>query len=404
MPLFRYQALAASGQVTSGEIEAPTRREAFRRLEAQQLSPLSVTEAAPVVVTDGPLPKLNRPKLIFFTSELADLLESGLPVQQALTVMAEKQQDPLIRRVSANVLNHLRDGATLSASFRHASPSFDELYTSLVSAGEASGTLAGVLNRLAQSLTQLHDLQRRFTSAMVYPAFMIGACVLLMMVFTMVLVPQLTGLLEKTGQQLPAVTRMLLRFSGFCTAHWWKMALGVAGIYGLFRVVVATPGGREWWDRAKLSIPLIGPIVETRFYASFTQALGNLVSNGVPLLSALKLLVNATGNRFFRRRLDQVIEDVGSGDPLSKALRRSGAFQSLMADIISVGEQTGHLARSLLKAASRYDRELDARIKRLTSLISPIIIIFLALVVTVVAYCIVSSIFSAVSGIRAEEG
>lgn len=404
MPNFRYQALAASGQVASGELEAPTRSEAFRLLEARQLAPLSVTEAATATVTEGGLPKLSRPKLIFFTSELADLLESGLAVQQALTVMAEKQQDPLIRRVSANALLRLRDGQTLSASFRQASPSFDELYTSLVAAGEATGTLSGVLNRLAQSLAQLHDLQKRFTSAMVYPAFMVGACVLLMMVFTMVLVPQLTGLLEKTGQQLPAITRMLLRFSGFCTAHWWKMGLAVVAAFGGFRLLVATSGGREWWDRAKLSIPLIGPIVETRFYASFTQALGNLVSNGVPLLSALKLLVNSTGNVFFRRRLDQVIEDVGAGDPLSKALRRSGEFQPLMADIISVGEQTGHLARSLQKAASRYDRELDSRIKRLTSLISPIIIIFLALVVTVVAYCIVSSIFSAVSGIRAEGG
>ncbi len=410
MPNFRYQAIAAGGQSIAGELEAATRGEAFRLLEARQLAPLSVTEEAAAAAAgstdhgDEPPPKLNRPKLIFFTSELADLLDSGLPVQQALTVMAEKQQDPLIRRVSARARLRLRDGETLSASFRHASPSFDELYTSLVAAGEATGTLSGVLNRLAQSLTQLHDLQKRFTSAMVYPAFMVGACVLLMAVFTLVLVPQLTGLLEKTGQQLPAITRMLLRFSGFCTAHWWKMALGVGAAFAGFRLLLATKDGREWWDRAKLSIPLIGPIVETRFYASFTQALGNLVGNGVPLLSALKLLVTSTGNLFFRRRLDQVIEDVGAGDPLSKALRRSGDFQPLMADIISVGEQTGHLARSLQKAASRYDRELDSRIKRLTALISPVIIIFLAVVVTVVAYCIVSSIFSAVSGIRSQGG
>ena len=153
-----------------------------------------------------------------------------------------------------------------------------------------------------------------------------------------------------------------------------------------------------------MRIPLIGPISETRFYAGFTQALGNLLTKGVPLLSALKLLIRGTSNRFYRDRLSAVIEAVAAGDPLSTSLRRAGHFQSLMTDIIAVGEQTGHLAKSLQKAGARYDKELDARIKRLTALISPVIIIFLALVVTVIAYCIVSSIFSAVSGIRSQTG
>ena len=153
-----------------------------------------------------------------------------------------------------------------------------------------------------------------------------------------------------------------------------------------------------------MKIPLIGPIIETSFYASFTQALGNLVSNGVPLLSSLNLLAKGTTNRFFRQRLLQVVEAVSSGDPLSTSLRSSGNFQPLMTDIIAVGEQTSHLARALQKAAARYDKELDVRIKRLTALISPAIITFLAVVVTIIAYCIVSSIFSAVSGIRAQTG
>jgi general secretion pathway protein F/type IV pilus assembly protein PilC len=408
VPQFSFHAIAAAGDRISGALEAPSRSEAFRRLEVQHLSPLEVVEqtAAAKVdpLTDGPAPRLKRARLIFFTEELADLLEAGLPVQQALGVMAEKQQDATIRRASALVRLRLRDGETLSASFRQASPSFDDLYTHLVAAGEASGSLPGVLQRLAQSMAQMHDLQRRFTQAMVYPAFMIAACVLLMAVFTLVLVPQLTGLLAKTGQQLPLVTRLLLRFSGFCTANFWTISGSVAAAFGLFRLLVATRGGREWWDRAKLKIPLIGPILETRFSAGFTPGLGTLVANGVPLLSSLKLLHRATPNKFYQRQLGQVIDSVSAGDPLSTSMRRTGGFQPLVADIIAVGEQTGHLARSLLKAGARYDKELDVRIKRLTSLISPVIIVFLAIVVTVVAYCIVTSIFSAVSGIRSQTG
>ncbi|RYD29154.1 MAG: type II secretion system F family protein, partial [Verrucomicrobiaceae bacterium] len=289
MPKFSYQALGAGGDRITGVLDAPTRGEACRQLESRQLAPLDLKEEAVTAAGNaaGPgasLPKLNRTRLIFFTGELADLLEAGLPAQQALTVMAEKQQDPQIRRASALARMHLREGSTLSSSFRQTSPAFDDFYTSLVAAGEASGTLPGVLIRMTQSMTQLQDLQKRFTAAMVYPAFMAGACALLMAVFTLVLVPQLTSLLSKTGQQLPAITRMLLDFSGFCTAYAWHMVIGAAAMAVLFRAAIAGKTGRGWWDRAKLRIPLFGPIMESRFYAGFTQALGNLLTNGVPLL------------------------------------------------------------------------------------------------------------------------
>jgi len=410
MPQFSFQALAPGGEQITGTLDAATRRDAYRQIESRQLSPLQVTEkdsaakTSRLAIANDTGVRLKRARLIFFTSELADLIDAGLPVQQALNVMAEKQQDPIIRKTGDRLRYHLRDGQTLSACFRQTSPDFDDLYVSLIAAGEASGTLAGVLHRMAQSLTQLHDLQRRFVSAMIYPAFMIGACALLMAVFTLVLMPQLTSLLSKTGQDLPEITRLLLAFSDFCTKHFWTMLIAAAAAVILFRVLIATAPGRLWWDRAKMKIPLIGPIIETRFYAGFTQALGNLVTNGVPLLSSLTLLVRGTPNRFFRQRLTSVIEAVAAGDPLSTSLRRAGHFQPLMTDIIAVGEQTSHLAKSLNKAAARYDKELDGRIKRLTALISPAIIIFLAAVVTVIAYCIVSSIFSAVSGIRAQTG
>jgi general secretion pathway protein F/type IV pilus assembly protein PilC len=422
MPQYTFEALDPGGKQITGTVDAASRREAYHEIECRQLSPIQVVETRGEIkagtgktvssssqgtALDPALeqaPRLNRARLIFFTSELADLLEAGLQVQQALNVMAENQQDPVIRRTGTRLRHHLREGQTLAASFRQTSPSFDDLYTSLIAAGEASGTLPGVLHRMAHSMTQIHDLQRRFIQALVYPAFMIAACVLLMAVFVLVLVPQLTGLLAKSGQQLPAVTLLLLQFSAFCTKYFWMMLLGGTAIFALFRLLIATTPGRLWWDRAKMKIPLIGPIIETRFYAGFTQSLGNLVSNGVPLLSSLKLLVRGTPNRFFRERLASVIEAVASGDPLSASLRRAGNFQPLMTDIIAIGEQTGNLAKSLLKAANRYDKELDTRIKRLTALISPVIIVFLALVVTVIAYCIVTSIFSAVSGIRSRAG
>ena len=175
MPHFTFQALSPRGEQISGTLDAPTRRDAYRQIESRKLVTIQVAEneatATSEVAHDGDEPaiRLKRARLIFFTSELADLLDAGLPVQQALNVMAEKQQDPVIRRTGVRVRHYLRDGQTLSASFRQASASFDDLYTSLIAAGEASGTLASVLHRMAESMTQLHDLQRRFVQAMVTP-------------------------------------------------------------------------------------------------------------------------------------------------------------------------------------------------------------------------------------------
>jgi len=331
---------------------------------------------------------------------LAELLDAGLHLQQALGVLSERDGMPAVQAVSAELSERLREGDSLAVALRAASPSFDDLYTNLVAAGEASGTLAEILEQLAVSQTVMYDLQKRFIGALVYPAMMVGACVLLTVVFIVVLVPQLSDLLAKSGQELPMITKVLVGVGEFLAMWWWVILGVVAGGVGAFKWAVSSPAGKLWWHEKQLRLPLIGPVIEMRSYAGFTEALGNLVSNGVPLMPGLKLMVKATSNLFFRGLLEEVLEDVASGAPLSKALRKSGKFPKLLSDMVTVGEQTGRLGRSLHKAAKRYDKELDVKIKRLTAMISPVIIVFLAVVVTVVAYSIMTSIFSAVSGIR----
>lgn len=344
--------------------------------------------------------RLKRGQLILFTEELAELLDAGLHLQQALGVLAERDGMPSVQAVSTELSERLREGDSLAVALRVASPSFDDLYTNLVAAGEASGTLAQTLEQLAISETVMYDLRKRFVGALVYPAMMVGACLLLTVVFIVVLVPQLSDLLAKSGQDLPMITKVLVGAGEFLAMWWWVILGGLAGGVGLFRLAISRPAGQLWWHERQLGLPLIGPVIEMRSYAGLAEALGNLVSNGVPLMPGLKLMVKATANRFFRGLLEEVLEDVAAGAPLSKALRKSGKFPKLLSDMVAVGEQTGRLGRSLHKAAKRYDKELDVKIKRLTAMISPVIIVFLAVVVTVVAYSIMTSIFSAVSGIR----
>lgn len=407
MPLFAYTALDASGQPTTGTLAVPTRAEAYRRLEAQRLTPVNISEQSrenAAAKTDStkhsPPPKLKRAQLILFTEELADLMDGGLQLEQALRVMHERQESPVIRDISGRIREQLREGAMFSKALQSASPSFDELYCNLAAAGEVSGSLPQILRRLADNLTQIHELQSRVVSAMVYPAFLVGALSLLMVVFSTVLVPQLTNLLSKSRQQLPYITELLIKFSDFVAAWWWLGAIIGATLFLLFRAYIATPKGRFWWHRAKLNIPLFGPVLSARFYAQFASSLGNLINNGVPLLNGLKLTAKATANIFLRDLLLKASLILGEGASLSGALRKVGHLPVMLVDMIAMGEQTGRLGHSLEKAASRYDKELNVKIKRLTALITPVILIFMFLIVGLVAYAIVTSIFQAMTGIK----
>ena len=408
MPSFTYTALDPNGQTVSGSLAVGSRAEAFRKLEAQALTPVRVVEeakpakAGAAAAADRPnVPvKLKRAQIILFTEELADLLDGGLQIDQALRVMNERQEAPALRQVSAILREHIREGATVAKALRKASPSFDELYCNLVAAGEVSGTLAPILRRLAQNLVVIAELQAKVTQAMIYPAFLVGACAVLMIVFMTVMVPQITDLLAKSGQKLPFATQMLISFNQFLATWWWVMLSAVVVVALSFKAYLATPGGLLWWHRTKLQIPLFGPVIATRFYAQFAHSMGSLVGNGVPLLNSIRLVSKISANLFIQGLLARVNGLVAEGASLSHSLKKVGHFPMMLVDMIAVGEQTGEIGKSLEKAALRYDKELDKRIKRMTAMISPIIILIMAVVVGVVAYSIISAVFQSVNGIK----
>jgi type II secretory pathway component PulF len=408
MPSFTYTALDPTGQTVAGSLSVGSRAEAFRRLEAQALTPVRVNEEAKPVKAGATVAaersnepvKLKRAQIILFTEELADLLDGGLQIDQALRVMNERQEAPALRQVSAILREHIREGATVAKALRKASPSFDELYCNLVAAGEVSGTLAPILRRLAQSLVVIAELQAKVTQAMIYPAFLVGACAVLMIVFMTVMVPQITDLLAKSGQKLPFATQMLISFNQFLASWWWVMLSAAVVVALSFKAYLATPGGRLWWHRTKLQTPLFGPVIATRFYAQFAHSMGSLVGNGVPLLNSIRLVSKISANVFIQGLLARVNGLVAEGASLSNALKKVGHFPMMLVDMIAVGEQTGEIGKSLEKAAVRYDKELDKRIKRMTAMISPVIILIMAVVVGVVAYSIISAVFQSVNGIK----
>lgn len=409
MPSFTYTALNATGQTVSGSLAVGSKAEAFRKLEAQALTPVKVAEeaqsakaaaATAAKAEDNQPVRLKRGQIILFTEELADMLDGGLQIDQALRVIAERQEDVGLRKVSVILRDQLREGSTVAKALKKASPSFDELYCNLVAAGEVSGSLPEILRRLAQNLNILADLQAKVTAAMIYPAILIGACVILLVVFMTVMVPQLTDLLAKNGQQLPFATQALISFSSFMARWWWALLAIITIISLSFKAYIATPKGLMWWHETRLKIPLFGPVIATRFYAQFAHSMGSLVGNGVPLLSSIRLVSKISANVYIQSLLSKVSGMVAEGGGLSNSLKKVSHFPLMLVDMIAVGEQTGMLGRSLEKAAARYDKELDKRIKRMTALISPVIIAFMAVIVGIVAYSIISAVFQSVNGIK----
>jgi len=406
MPVFAYQALQAGGGKTSGEIEALSRQDAFNRLRQQNLQPFQLAmkgaeaaAAAAAGVSDGGENFLSRQQVLLFTEGLCDLLEAGLKLDRALQVIEQRQDKSVLRNVAASARQSLREGATFSAALKKASPSFSELYCNMVKAGEASGTVPKILKRQVEFLTMMGELQRRVTSALIYPSVIFAAGIGLLVIFMTFLLPQLTVMLTKTGKTLPLATRVLIAISEFFGSYWWVILIVLAASVLGFRHFTSKGEGLAWWDKTKLFLPGVGSLLRMRFYAQFTQTLSTLLNNGVSLMQAMQLIKNATPNVYLQGLLDRVADNVQDGAQLSRAIGRVQFFPPTLIDIVQVGETTGDLGAALERSAKNYDKQLSVVIERVTALIQPMVIVMVALFVGLVAYSMITGIMQTVSGL-----
>ena len=420
MPLFSYRAHDSLGRAETGKIEALSGSDAYRKLRERGFQPAKVTQEggdagkgdagkknsgatgnSGGALAQGALPRLSSQQLFFFTEELAELLDAGLQLEGALKVIEQRQERSPVKAVAANLRQQVREGIGFSKALRNCGKSFDPLYCNLVAAGEAGGVLPQILRRQCAHLEMVGDLQKKVTSALVYPAIVFTAAIALIFVFLTILVPQLSVLLGKSGHKLPALTQALIDVSQFCAQWWWAILSFLGAVVTGFRLFVATPGGKIWWHRSQLELPVVGPVLKARFYAEVMQNLSTLVSNGVTMLSAMELMLAATGNVFLRGLLDKVTDMVREGSSIASAMRRTGFFPPVLLDILAVGEQTGELSVALGRGAKRYDRELSSRIQHLTTLIQPAVIMLVAVFVGVIAYSMISGILTSMNSLKA---
>ena len=422
MAVFAYQGTGSGGERRTGEVEAPTRSEALRRLAMDRIQPLTLVAKADAVApaksargksTANGQPRkessyvaggirLTNAQVILFTDELADFLHSGLQLEPALQLMEKREERSPIKDVSAYLREKVRDGTSFSEALKHASPNFGELYCNLVAAGEVSGALAPLLRRQAIHLVAMQDLRSRVKLALIYPTGLVLAGTGAMVVFMTVLVPQMTKLFAKTGSSMPLPTLILVDMS--TATH--KYGLFVAAIIGImvagFMAYIRQPTGRRWWDEIKLKIPLLGGLMSDSFYAQFCQIMANLLQNGLPLLSALKLAGGATGNVFYRSLLIRITDLVGEGASLTRSMKSVGHFPPNLRDLVKVGEQTGELGGTLEKVGERYEKIIQMRIDRIMSIVPQVITAVLGLMVLLIAWSMLSGIFQAMHGLQGQ--
>jgi type II secretory pathway component PulF len=424
MPEFAYRALDAGGKVQEGALTARTRAEALQLLTAKRLQPVRLqaeaaagtgsATAAPgagkspaaggrKLLPGSSVPRrvaLNSAQQLLFTTEMVELLQAGLQLEQALGVMETREERSSLKSIAAALRLRVREGSSFSKALHDVGSGFSPLYISVCSAGEAAGALGKMLESQAEHMAFLQDLQKRLVSAMVYPCIVLIAGVGLLILFMTFLLPQLTGLLGKTGAQLPLVTRALIGASEWFTVWWWTIPVVVGLLIFLQRMWVKSPSGRRSWDALVLRLPLFGALLRKRFLAQFLQTLATLATNGVNLLQSLTLVRGTFSNTIITESLQQVSAEVSEGLALSRSLKKQPIFPPALIDILRIGEQTGDIATALRRGADKYDREFNLIMQRFSTLIQPLSILVVAVFVGVVAYAMISGILSSVSGLR----
>ncbi len=402
MPVYEYTALDGGGRRKSGVVDAGSLAAARQKLRESSVFPVAIGEAsgsrnnenAAGKAATGLFQRVGLQELSVMTRQLATLIGAGLPLVPSLSALAPQIRNQLLRSTIIRIREEVNEGNSLTGALSHFPKIFPPFYLNMVRAGEASGTLNLVLERLADFQENQQEMRTKIRTALAYPLFMffIGSGVLLFLVTFVV--PNITNIFSEMHQTLPAITVFLIVVSGFLKSFWWIIALVVGfGVAGLRSSIKKTEAGRNFWDRLKLNIPLFGGLNRKVAVARFSRTLGTLLQSSVPLLSALEIARNVVDNRLVANEIKRVAKDVEEGQSLSVPLAKNQFFPPIAVEMIAVGEQSGNVEKMLFKVADAYEKEVEANIVMITSLLEPAMILAMGAVVGFIVISILLPIF-----------
>lgn len=400
MALFQYTATDTMARTIRGSLDAASEQLAAAELRRSGYFPISITaqtmsNPAPAGMTRplfqrGP----TRGDVLLFTQQLHNLLEAGLEVDRSLAIMAELSEQRAMRTIMLRVLSDIRSGSSLADSLARHPRAFPKLYVHMVKAGEAGGVVEMVLGRLAIFLERAETIREEVSSALIYPVLVLLAGAAAVLVLLNVVLPRFAGMFSENGDLLPMPTQVVLALSTFTTDYWWAI-VGVFGASVLVgRSALQTGAGRLAWDRAKLRVPVLGPLLLELEMARFARMLGTLLQSGVPILMALGIVSELVSNAAIAQSLPAVREGVKQGEGLARPLKSAGVFPPLAVQMASVGEEAGRLEDMLLKVADVYDQHVKTSVKKLLSLVEPALILALGVIVGFIVVAMLLAVFS----------
>ena len=403
MKKFKYSARDAKGQPVTGEVEAKDPQAVADMLHDRGLLVVSVKEA-----TGFSLERLNEINIggvpmkekVVFMRQMATMVGAGLPLSRSLEIMTQQVANPQFKKVLKNVLDSVQSGKTLADSFRAEEEVFDNITVNLIEAGEESGNLDIVLEKLATELEEKDDLAGKIKSAMIYPAIIlvIIAAVILLMMF--VLVPAMADIYDDFDAELPFITTALMSMSDFVINYWWALLVGALVLFIGGKFYLDSPGGKRTFDKLVLKIPVVGDIVAKMQISQFTRILSLLLGSGLSIIKAIELTADSLSNSMFRETLMEAKNEVEKGGPLAIPIARSEYYPLLVSSMVAVGEETGEMDTVLAKVAEYYKNEVDTATENLSTILEPVFLVVMGVAIGFIALGVYMPMFqlSAVMG------
>jgi general secretion pathway protein F len=403
MAVYEYQAIAGNGKSVKGVIDADSPAAARRKLREQKLHPTKLAESfekkgETAATSAMGMGRIKLRDLSLMTRQLAILLDAGMALVEALTAVLDQTQNPRLRKVIFDVRDRVNEGTTLADALARHPRVFSDLYTNMVRAGETSGALETVLDRVADIQERQAKMRARVLAALIYPIIMAvfgtGVIIFLMMA----IVPKIARTLTQRGQTLPAITEVLIGTCAFLEAWWWAILLVIAGLYVTWRFWVSRPEGRLRWDRFKLSVPKVGELYMKMVCSRFARTLGSMMESGLTMMTALDVVRTVLDNRVIQNAMDDVKTGVRRGRDLATPLRESGLFPPMLLHMVELGQRSGELEAMLIKTADTYDEDVGVTVDALVSLLEPLMIVVMGFFVGFLVLAVLLPIFQMSQG------
>src|SRR3954462_10098324 len=379
MPQFTYTARAINGELKSATIDAPSRDEVIKQLRQQKLNVLKIDEGS--AQKKKRMGSIKMRDIVIFTRQFSTMINSGLPLVQALDILATQSENPALKDVTRQVVFDVESGNTVADALRKHPNAFTELYGNMVAAGEAGGILDTILMRLAIFMEKNDALVRKVKGAMIYPGVIMSVAGIAITVLLVFVIPTFASMFASANIPLPLPTRIVIGMSNALKSYWWVVVGVVVGGVFLLRRFYATPNGKLTIDRLMLRAPVLGDVLRKSAVSRFTRTLGTLVSSGVSILEGLEITAKTAGNSIIHDAVMESRNSIAGGETIAAPLEKSRVFPPMVISMIAVGEQTGGLDAMLSKIADFYDEEVDVAVSALLPLMEPAMIVILGVIV-----------------------